>query len=674
MKRPHFKGNHGKKGGNERRKGPERSPRRPTASKIPAGEAISGLVRVNSYGTGFIDIDENREASIEVPTELLHTATHLDEVEVKTTNRTSQRGNQIGEVVKIAKRAKTRYVGVVENREIGLSLIADDKRLYADILIPEARSLGAKAGDKAHVEVTEWTRDERNPVGRVLEIIGRHGDHETEIRALLIERNISRGFPAEVEKEAEEIKKTMGAITAEEISKRRDMRGTLTFTIDPFDAKDFDDAISFVPQGDGTYEIGVHIADVSHYVRPGTALDREARERGFSVYLVDRTIPMLPEILSNDLCSLNPHEDKLAFSAIFKMNDRAEVLSRWFGRTIINSNRRFTYEEAQESIVKGGDYETELRKLNDIAKVLRTEKEKAGAIDFEQDEIKFVLDDAGKPIKVLKKKRFDAHKLVEEYMLLANREVAAYMSKAARTERSGFLYRIHDVPDEEKIADLAIFVRALGHELPIKPKGVSVRDLQLLMKRVEGKAEEALIKTAAVRSMAKAIYSTENVGHFGLAFEYYTHFTSPIRRYADLVVHRLLEHELKNEPVATSDWMLYRKIAEETSEKEIKAAEAERASIKYKQVEYMKDRVGKIFEGTISGVTEWGMYIEDAETKSEGMVRLKDLKGDYFNLDPKKYAIRGERTGREYRLGDKVRFKVMNADIERKTLDYALVE
>lgn len=633
----------------------------------------SGIIRVNSYGTGFVDMDEKREVTIEVPNEFLHTATHTDEVVVKFTGKKGRKGGPEGEVIEITKRAKKDYVGVIKNNSLDFSLIADDKRLYADIFIPQSSSAGAKLGDKAHVSITGWTKDERNPIGKVLEIIGRHGEHETEIKSILIEKGIARTFSRDVENEAKAIKESSGEISASEISLRRDMRGTLTFTIDPIDAKDFDDAISFKNLSDNTYEIGVHVADVSHYVRPDTALDRESRQRGFSVYLVDRTIPMLPETLSNDLCSLNPNEDKLAFSAIFTINTKAEVLSRWFGKTIIRSDRRFSYEEAQDSITKGGDYENELRELNRLAKIMRENKEKAGAIDFEQDEVKFELDDTGKPLRVIRKKRFDAHKLVEEFMLLANKEVAKHMAKALATAKTGFIYRIHDVPDEEKISELAVLVRALGHDLPISPKGVSVRDLQALMKRVEGKAEESLVKTAAIRSMAKAVYSTDNVGHFGLAFEYYTHFTSPIRRYADLIVHRLLQSELKKEPIKQDSWAYYKKIALETSEKEIRAAEAERASIKYKQVEFMRDFIGKTFDGVISGVTDWGIYVEENETRCEGMVKLRDIGGDYYVLNKKKYAVVGEKTRKEYRLGDKVRFKVMAADVERKTLDYALV-
>jgi ribonuclease R len=553
-------------------------------------------------------------------------------------------------------------------------MIPDDKRLYSDILVPQANSNGAVPGDKVLVEIIEWDKSEKYPIGKVVEVIGIHGEHNAEMRAIVLERGIAYDYPDAVVKEAEEIGRKEKKVSPEEIAKRKDFRGTLTMTIDPVDAKDFDDAISFKKLDDGTFEIGVHIADVSHYVREGTALDKEARSRGFSVYLVDRTIPMLPEVLSNELCSLNPLEDKLSFSAVFVMDINGKITSRWFGKTIINSNKRFTYEGAQESILGNSqEYHEELTILNTIAKKMRTEKEKAGAIDFEQDEIKFELDELGKPIRVFKKKRFDAHKLVEEYMLLANREVALFMNKALDKKNGAFVYRIHNAPDSDRIADLAIFVKALGYNLPVTAKGIKVKDLQSLMKQVEGKPEESLIKTASVRSMAKAVYSTDNIGHFGLAFEYYTHFTSPIRRYADLLVHRLMQRELTKGPISQGDWILYKKLTEESSEKEVRAAEAERASIKYKQVEYMKERIGKVFDGTISGVTEWGIYVEDKETRSEGMIRLRDLGDDFFKLDAKNYTVVGEKTKKKYRLGDIVKFKIMNADLERKTLDYALV-
>lgn len=649
----------------------------PTHSHKTEGKVaktLTGTLSVNSKGIGFFKKSEKKDDDdIEIQTPRLHTALHNDEVEIKVLPN-KERDRVQGEVVAIHKRAKTNFVGVVERHGLGYALVPDDKRLYSDIHIPQANINNAVPGDKVLVQILNWDSGEKYPIGKVLEIIGIHGEHNTEMRAIVLERGIAYDYPEAVVREAEEIGKKEKTISDKEIALRKDFRSTTTFTIDPIDAKDFDDAISFKKMPDGKYEIGVHIADVSHYVREGTALDKEARSRGFSVYLVDRTIPMLPEVLSNDLCSLNPHEDKLAFSSVFIMDDAGKIHDRWFGKTIINSNKRFTYEAAQESILGNSqEYREELTILNAIAKKMRLEKEKAGAIDFEQDEIKFELDETGKPIRVFKKKRFDAHKLVEEYMLLANREVALYMARALSKKAGSFVYRIHDAPDKDRVADLAIFVRALGYELPISPKGIKVKDLQVLMKQVEGKAEESLIKTAAVRSMAKAIYSTENIGHFGLAFEYYTHFTSPIRRYADLLVHRLLYRELTHGAISQGEWSLYKKLTEESSEKEVRAAEAERASIKYKQVEYMKDRIGKTFDGTISGVTEWGIYVEDKETRSEGMIRLRDLGDDFFKLDAKNYTVIGEKTKKKFRLGDTVRFKIVNADIEKKTLDYALV-
>ncbi|MDE1874901.1 MAG: ribonuclease R [Patescibacteria group bacterium] len=643
------------------------------------GSTFTGVLSVNSKGTGFIEDPANKDAEdYEIATECLHTALHHDEVEVKPLHKKSRFGRELAEVVRIIKRAKMRYVGVLEDAGKGFALVPDDKRLYKDIFVAkDARDPGttaaAHAGDKVYVEITEWDEKAGYPVGKILEVIGRHGEHNAEMRAIVLERGLAYDFPEAVVREAEEIGRTEKIISPEERAKRRDFSATPTFTIDPADAKDFDDAISMKFLPDGTYEIGVHIADVSHYVREGTALDREARERGMSVYLVDRTIPMLPEILSNDLCSLNPNEEKLTFSSVFIINDKAEILDRWFGKTIIKSWKRFTYEGAQDVIEgKSEEYTKELLKLNAIAKILRAAKEASGAIDFETDEVKFELDRTGKPIRVYKKTRKDAHKLVEEFMLLSNREVAHFMAQAAEKNQGAFLYRIHDMPVMEKIDNLAILVRAMGYHLPVTKKGVAVKDLKALFKQIEGTTEESLIKTAAIRSMAKAVYSTQNIGHYGLAFEYYTHFTSPIRRYADLIVHRLLYRELTRGKIARGEMTKYQKIAEDNSEKEIRAAEAERASIKYKQVEYMSERIGQAFDGTITGVTEWGIYVEDKETKCEGMVKLKDMTDDYYIFNEKAYAVVGEKTGKKYSLGDAVRFKVLAADMERRTLDYAL--
>lgn len=642
--------------------------------KQAAGAPLVGIISVNSKGVGFVENPQDKNADFEILPEALHTALNRDEVEIRPLGRKSKFNRPLAEVVEILKRAKMRYTGALEDAGAGFALVPDDKRLYKDIFVSKEDSKGAKPGDKVYVEIYEWNEKRGYPVGRVLEIIGRHGEHNAEMRAIVLERGLAYDFPRDVVLEAEAIEKNK-AISAEERSKRRDFSSTPTFTIDPIDAKDFDDAISFKELGGGKYEIGVHIADVSHYVREGTALDREARERGFSVYLVDRTIPMLPEVLSNDVCSLNPNEEKCTFSSVFVMNDKGDVLERWFGKTIIKSWKRFTYEGAQDVLEgKSTEYKKELLKLNEIAKKLRAKKEEEGAIDFETDEVKFELDSAGKPIRVYKKTRKDAHKLVEEYMLLSNREVAHFMWQASEKSQGAFLYRIHDQPVMEKIDNLTILVKAMGYHLPVSKKGIAVKDLKHLFRQIEGKTEEALIKTAAIRSMAKAVYSTQNIGHYGLAFEYYTHFTSPIRRYADLIVHRLLQRELTGGRIAAGEMAKYQKIADDNSEKEVRAAEAERASIKYKQVEYMSERVGQTFEGTITGVTEWGIYIEDKETKCEGMAKLRDLTDDSYIFHEKSYAVIGERTKKRYSLGDSVKFKVVGSDLEKKTLDYAIVK
>ncbi|MEK7095642.1 MAG: VacB/RNase II family 3'-5' exoribonuclease, partial [Patescibacteria group bacterium] len=461
-----------------------------------------------------------------------------------------------------------------------------------------------------------------------------------------------------------------------EIPKRKDFRETLTLTIDPFDAKDFDDAISFKDLNNGTYEIGVHIADVSHYVKEGTSLDKEALKRGCSIYLVDRTIPMLPEVLSNDVCSLNPNEDKLSFSAVFVINEKGHISDRWFGKSIINSSHRFTYENAQESLdTKSGSYYQELNILNKIAKILQKDKFSKGAIEFEQDEIKFKLDENGKPIGVYKKERLDTHKLVEEYMLLANREVAKFIYDSIQKKGkkdTGSIYRIHDLPDKERMSDLSTFVKALGYSLKTKEGTVTAHEIKSLLRQIEGTPHETLISTAVIRSMQKAVYSTKNVGHFGLAFDYYTHFTSPIRRYPDLLVQRILQRHLHHEPFRDTEINQFQKVAEQSTAREIDAAGAERESKKLKQVEYMSDKVGQIFEGSISGVTEWGLYVEEKETRSEGMIKIRDLGNDFYEFNKKTYSIIGQKTKQKFTLGDSIKFKVVGADLDRKTLDYSL--
>lgn len=649
---------------------------------------LRGIIRIAGKGLGFVEA-EGKEEDIFIETENLNTALNKDEIEFSILSK-KVKGRTAGKVLKIIKRAKKEFVGTLEYENGRLFLIPDDKKVYKDIAITEEITPEAKNDFKALVEIVNWTDPQKNPEGKILKIIGKKGAHDVEMASIVLEKGFDTEYPDDVMNEAEAIRKT-ASISLAEIAKRRDFRKTLTFTIDPVDAKDFDDAISFKKLSSGNFEVGIHIADVSHYVREHTALDRDARNRGFSVYLVDRTIPMLPEALSNHVCSLNPNEDRLTFSAVFELDRNGNIKNRWFGKTVIHSAKRFSYEEAQEILNHGTAVATPprvtlspdprvtlgeaLQTLNAIAKKLRDEKFKKGAIDFEQDEIKFDLDADGKPLRIYKKKRLDTHKLVEEFMLLANKEVAEFIFKARAKKQSKepFIYRIHDLPDRERIANLSIFLKALGFDLHLRGGSVSAKDLQMLFEKIEGRAEESMIKTAAVRSMAKAIYSTVNIGHFGLSFDYYTHFTSPIRRYADLLVHRILFHHLSGTGIPPHEWQSYEKMARDNSEQEIAAAEAERDSKKLKQVEYMNERIGQIFEGIISGVTEWGVYVEEKETRCEGMVKIRDLGDDYFVLEEKTYSLVGEKSKKRYSLGDTVKFKVVSADVERKTLDYSLV-
>ncbi len=645
---------------------------------------LKGIIRIAGKGLGFVEVPGEKE-DVFIETENLNTALNKDEVEIKIVSAgrpaygKKKRGKS-GAVVKILKRARREFVGTLELENGRLFLVPDDKKVYKDIAI--GGSPAESIGMKALVEITNWTDSTKNPEGKILKIIGKKGLHDVEMAAIVLEKGFDTEFPAEAENEAEAIAKQakVAPISSADFGNRRDFRKTLTFTIDPVDAKDFDDAISFEKLGNGNFEIGVHIADVSHFVREHTALDRVARERGFSVYLVDRTIPMLPEALSNNVCSLNPNEDRLTFSAVFEMTESGAVKSRWFGKTFIHSAKRFSYESAQEVLDglpageagKSAEHAEALKTLNSIAKKLRDEKFKKGAIDFEQDEVRFELDETGRPLRIYKKARLDTHKLVEEFMLLANKEVAEFIFKARAKKQSAepFIYRVHDLPDSERIANLGIFVKALGYDLNPRGGNVSNKDLQMLFEKISGEDQESMIKTAAVRSMAKAIYSTVNIGHFGLSFEYYTHFTSPIRRYADLLVHRILFHHLNGTSIPVREWQNYEKMARENSEQEIAAAEAERDSKKLKQVEYMSERIGQTFDGIISGVTEWGVYIQEKNTLCEGMVKLRDLNDDFYVLEEKTYSVVGEKTKKRISLGDAVRFKVVAADVERKTLDY----
>ena len=629
----------------------------------------------NRKGMGFLKDPNNAEKDIMIELGLLNTALNGDTVEISVGKKNSY-GQITGEVIKVIERNRKTFVCTIDNKEGTLVAYPDDKKAYAHIKLSSKDIEKVSAGDKVFVEMNEWTNAKENPTGFILKVIGKKGNNNAEMESIVLEKGFEIDFPADVEKEADRIEENKINDINSEIPKRKDFRNTLTFTIDPFDAKDFDDAISYKDLGANKYEIGVHIADVSHYVKEKSALDKEAFKRGCSIYLVDRTIPMLPEVLSNDVCSLNPKEDKLTFSAWFIMNDKAEILERHFGKSIINSTHRFTYENAQEVLnAKSGQYFKELNKLNEIAKILQKEKFNKGAIEFEQEEIKFKLDENGKPIGVYKKARLDTHKLVEEYMLLANREVAKHIFDSIKKKGkkdTGSIYRIHDIPDQDRMMELSVFVKALGYKLNTKEGKVTAHDIKSLLKQIQGTVHEALISTAVIRSMQKAVYSTKNIGHFGLAFEYYTHFTSPIRRYPDLLIQRILERHLHNEPFGDKEIIEFQNIAEKSTAREIDAASAERDSKKLKQVEYMSDKVGQIFEGTISGVTEWGIYVEEKETKSEGMIKIRDIGKDFYEFDKKTYSIIGQKDKKRFTLGDSIRFKVAAADLDKKTLDFLM--
>ena len=631
---------------------------------------IEGKVDLTNDGSAFIVTDDEFESDIFVAPRKLRNALNGDRVKVYVYAKSKGKHKE-GEVIEIIQRAKTEFTGIVKLSERFAFFVPDDRKMMHDIFIPMNQLNGAKNGIKAVAEITDWPSDAKNPIGRIKHILGAQGENDTEMNAILAEYGFPLSFPAEVEHEAEEIPEI---ITEQEIAKRRDFRDILTFTIDPFDAKDFDDAISFKRLDNGNYEIGVHIADVSHYIIPDSALDKEALDRATSVYLVDRVIPMLPERLSNGLCSLRPKEDKLCFSAVFEMNEEAHIITEWYGKTIIHSDRRFTYEEVQEIIeAKAGDHVDEILKLNELAYILRARKFKNGAISFETTEVKFMLDATGKPTGVYVKERKDAHKLIEDFMLLANRKVAEYVSKLGKGKHKyTFVYRAHDSPKPESLANFAKFAERFGYKINTKSDKETAKSLNFLMEDVEGKKEQNVLTQLAIRSMAKAIYTTKTSSHYGLAFDHYTHFTSPIRRYPDVMVHRLLFHYLNGGQSANAEH--YEELCKHSSQMEKKAADAERASVKYKQAEYLRDQVGNVFSGVISGVTEWGMYVEIIENKCEGMIRLRDISDDFYTLDEKNYAIIGQRKKKVYQLGDEVKIRVKNVDLSKKQIDFSLVQ
>ncbi len=632
---------------------------------------IVGKVDMTADGSAFIVPEDEFEKDVFVGPRKLRNALHGDTVKIYVFAKKSSGKRNEGEVVEIIKRAKTEFIGVAKVSDRFAFVVPDDKKMLHDIFVPLNDLHGASNGEKVQVAITDWPADAKNPMGKIIHILGKQGENNTEMNAILAEYGFPLSFPSEVEKEADAIPEQ---VSAADLKDRKDFRDTVTFTIDPLDAKDFDDAISFKKLPNGNYEIGVHIADVSHYIKPNSSLEKEAQQRATSVYLVDRVIPMLPERLSNGVCSLRPHEDKLCFAAVFEMDDTAHIHNQWFGRTVINSNQRFTYEDAQEIIeTKEGPHAEEVLKLNELAHRLRTEKFKNGAISFESTEVKFKLDDFGKPIGVYVKERKDAHKLIEDFMLLANKKVAEFIAtKGKGKQKYTFIYRYHDSPNIDNLNNFATFASRFGYKVNTKSDKEIAKSLNFLMDDVEGKKEQNILTSLAIRSMAKAIYTTKKTSHYGLAFDYYTHFTSPIRRWPDVMVHRLLALYLADgKSVNAED---YESQCVHSSAMEKRAADAERASIKYKQAEYLENNIGAVYLGVISGVTEWGMYVEIEENKCEGMIRLRDISDDFYVLDEKNYCIIGQRKKRKYQLGDEVKIKVKKVDLSKRQIDFTLIQ
>ncbi len=631
---------------------------------------VTGKIQITSTGSAYVIQEEKEAEDIFIGDGNLSNALHNDIVKVLVFP-TRRKKNPEGQVVEILERSKKQLVGIIKINKGIAYFIPDNPSFRRDILIPGRFLNNAKNGDKVVVVITEWVEGSRSPLGKVIHLLGKPGDNNVEMNAILAEYDFPLAFPERVEKEAEKISKT---ISDEDIAKRRDFRSITTFTIDPADAKDFDDAISYEKLDNGLHRIGVHIADVSHYVKRGSPLDQEAYERGTSVYLVDRTIPMLPEVLSNNLCSLRPNEDKLCFSAVFDLNDNAKVIHEWFGKTVINSDRRFSYEEVQEIIESGkGPLDSIILQVDALAKILRQKRMENNAINFETEEVKFKLDENSKPIGVYLKVQKEANFLIEEFMLLANKRVAEKIGKtnAPKQDVKTFVYRIHDEPIQEKLTTFKNFVKKLGFDIKTGSHKALATSFNQLFSEMKERTEYNMLTKLSIRLMARAVYSTDNIGHYGLAFPYYTHFTSPIRRYPDLMVHRLLEDYMNGKPSVKK--AEYEEYCKHSSQMEQKATEAERTSVKYKQAEYLADKIGETFDATISGISKWGVYAELEESKCEGMIPMRKFDDDFYYIDEENYTLVGLHHGKSLRFGDKIQVRVVEVDLVKKQMTFDIV-
>ena len=634
------------------------------------GQILTGTFQRKSNGKNSFIPDDGGEPIFIAERNSAH-AMNNDKVKVALSAKRKKRTPE-GQVIEILEHANENFVGTLKVSKSYAFLLTESSTLANDIFIPKEKLKGGKNGDKAIVKITEWPDDAKNPYGQVIDILGKAGENTTEMHAILAEYGLPYSYPQAVEAAAEKIP---AEITPEDYAEREDFRNVVTFTIDPKDAKDFDDALSIRQLQPGLWEVGVHIADVSHYVKEGSSIDKEAVKRATSVYLVDRTVPMLPERLCNFICSLRPDEEKLAYSVIFNMNENAEIKNYRIRHTVIKSNRRYAYEEAQQIIETGqGDYKDEILELNKLAQILRQKRMAAGSIDFDRTEVRFEIDETGKPVSVYFKESKEANKLIEEFMLLANRTVAEHIGKVPKNRKPKvFPYRIHDLPDPDKLDDLNQFIARFGYKIRTSGSKSDIsKSLNRMLNEVRGKKEENLIETVSIRTMQKARYSIYNIGHYGLGFDFYTHFTSPIRRYPDLMVHRLLTRYLAGGRSAQAE--KYENLCEHSSAMEQTAASAERASIKYKQVEFMGERIGNVYDGVISSVTEWGLYVEINENKCEGMIPIRDLDNDYYEFDEKNYCLIGRRHHQKYSLGDPIRIKVAKANLAKKQLDFTLAE